>query len=115
MTEAATYGYRVQLRRFGRLAALVLGVSMIALILPPIAQAKPETAGAGTRVAIGDSVMLGAAGELKASGFAVVAAESRGGRVQDGGQVFDAEASAGVEDVAEGAAGTGVRERDDDY
>ena len=33
---------------------------MIGLMPTPIAQAKPDTTGAGTRVAIGDSVMLGA-------------------------------------------------------
>lgn len=60
MTEPASYGNRVLLRGFGRLAVVVLGVSMIALIPVPVAQAKPDTSGAGTRVAIGDSVMLGA-------------------------------------------------------
>ena len=48
------------LRGFGRLAVVVLGVSMMALMPTPLAQAKPDTTGAGTRVAIGDSVMLGA-------------------------------------------------------
>lgn len=60
MTEPAAYGKRMLLRGFGRLAVVVLGVSMIALIPVPVAQAKPDTSGAGTRVAIGDSVMLGA-------------------------------------------------------
>ena len=48
------------LRGFGRLAVVVLGVSMMALMPTPLAEAKPDTTGAGTRVAIGDSVMLGA-------------------------------------------------------
>ena len=48
------------LRGFGRLVVVVLGVSMMALMPTPLAQAKPDTTGAGTRVAIGDSVMLGA-------------------------------------------------------
>ena len=60
MTKTVTYGNHVLLRGFGRLASVLLGVSMIGLIPPPIAQAKPDTSGAGTRVAIGDSVMLGA-------------------------------------------------------
>ena len=60
MTKTVTYGNHVLLRGFGRLAAVLLGVSMIGLIPPPVAQAKPDTTGAGTRVAIGDSVMLGA-------------------------------------------------------
>ena len=60
MTQPATYGKRMLLRGFRRIAVVVLGVSMIALVPTPNAQAKPDTAGAGTRVAIGDSVMLGA-------------------------------------------------------
>ncbi len=60
MTKTVTYGNHVLLRGFGRLAAVLLGVSMIGLIPPPIAHAKPDTTRAGTRVAIGDSVMLGA-------------------------------------------------------
>ena len=60
MTEPAAYGNRMLPRGFGRIAVVVLGVSMIGLMPTPIAQAKPDTTGAGTRVAIGDSVMLGA-------------------------------------------------------
>ena len=60
MTKTVTYGNHVLLRGFGRIAVVVLGVSMIGLMPTPIAQAKPDTTGAGTRVAIGDSVMLGA-------------------------------------------------------
>ena len=60
MTKTVTYGNHVLLRGFRRIAAVVLGVSIIALMPTTIAQAKPDTSGAGTRVAIGDSVMLGA-------------------------------------------------------
>ncbi len=41
-------------------ALVVVGATVFALALLPVAQAKPDTSGAGSRVAIGDSVMLGA-------------------------------------------------------
>lgn len=45
---------------FGWRAAIVLGATGLALSVLPVAQAKPDTSDAGTRMAIGDSVMLGA-------------------------------------------------------
>lgn len=37
-----------------------MGATILALAVLPVVQAKPDTSGAGARVAIGDSVMLGA-------------------------------------------------------
>ncbi len=50
----------MQLPALGPRALVAVGATVLALAVLPVAQAKPDTSGAGSRVAIGDSVMLGA-------------------------------------------------------
>lgn len=50
----------MQPHRIGSRALFALGATVLALAVLPVAQAKPDTSDAGSRIAIGDSVMLGA-------------------------------------------------------